>query len=936
MFNHVLIKTTLAADGQYLISAFDRDHFPLQARKVFPQLFLWDQASYFGTQLQYDDQQNGVIVDAWGLLSLFSQEHFQSFIEWEWDEASFLCLSIAPVLAESMQNGLPTPDFSQLREGNIGWNLPEDVKEEFEPSFWGDSVDVGETISNTDFVQAWFNGAAESYLRKYSNHHDQWNKAMDALKNAQLAPEELHAYFTQDRWNKWLGFQEDERPFTTGLQIVEPADGEGPWTLEVVLQSKKDDTIVTLSQGMKKLPRGWKNYLETVDEDLAGWLELVPWLGENGALKDELTEAEAWEFLTEASEKLLFVGAEILLPSWWTAIRDSQIKLKAKVKSTSSRGPSYVGLHALMDFDWRFSMNGADLSEDEFNKLVQEKRRLVYIKGQWVKLDPAMIKQLQTMMKTADQKGIPLSEMFYQELLDEAPEEDDLEDDLLKIQFELNQDLKKLMSSLRETKSIPITEAPDSLHGSLRPYQTQGLSWLMYLRKHGFGACLADDMGLGKTVQVISYLLAVKETKETTGQPTLIICPTSVLGNWQKELEKFSPSLNVYLHYGSNRKKGEDFAPFIKKYDVVLTSFGMAHSDFEELGPIEWNSVILDEAQNIKNPGTKQSKAARKLKGRHHIALTGTPMENRLSELWAIFDFINKGYLGTLRQFQEKYVNSIEKDGKTEKIKELQKLIQPFLLRRTKKDEDVALNLPDKLEQKEYVPLTSEQASLYEQLIKDTFAEVEKLSAFERKGLILGMLTKLKQLCNHPALYLKEQKVLLARERSAKLDKLFELTDAVMEQNESCLIFTQYIGMGEMMQELLQQEYGIKVPFLNGSLPKKQRDEMIESFQNGLYPIFILSLKAGGTGLNLTAANHVVHFDRWWNPAVENQATDRAYRIGQKRFVHVHKLICTGTLEEKIDNMLEKKQALNDEIIQSDNWITELSTDEIKDLVSLS
>jgi SNF2 family DNA or RNA helicase len=317
--------------------------------------------------------------------------------------------------------------------------------------------------------------------------------------------------------------------------------------------------------------------------------------------------------------------------------------------------------------------------------------------------------------------------------------------------------------------------------------------------------------------------------------------------------------------------------------------------------------------------------------------LTGTPMENRLSELWAIFDFINKGYLGTLGQFQQKYVASIEREDEKGKIKELQSLIQPFLLRRTKKDKEVALNLPDKQEQKEFVPLTTEQASLYEQLIKDTFANIEGLSAFERKGLILQMLGRLKQLCNHPALYLKEETADLsqAAKRSGKLEKLAELVDAVHEQNESCLIFTQYIGMGNMIKGLLEKRYGIEVPFLNGSNNKKQRDDMIAKFQDGGFPIFILSLKAGGTGLNLTAANHVIHFDRWWNPAVENQATDRAYRIGQKRFVHVHKLICTGTLEEKIDAMLDKKQALNDEIISSDNWITELSTDEIKDLVAL-
>ena len=468
---------------------------------------------------------------------------------------------------------------------------------------------------------------------------------------------------------------------------------------------------------------------------------------------------------------------------------------------------------------------------------------------------------------------------------------------------------------------------------NLRPYQQLGMSWLLFLRQYGFGATLADDMGLGKTIQLITYLLKVKEA-ENTG-PALIICPTSVLGNWQKELEKFAPSLSVYLHYGSNRLKGEDFTKEANGVDVVLTSYGLSHIDFEEFDSLSWSSISIDEAQNIKNAATKQSRAVRKLKGLHHIALTGTPMENRLTELWSIFDFTNHGYLGSLGQFQKQFVVPIEKEDEKPKIGQLQSLIRPFLLRRTKKDEDVALNLPDKLEQKEYCPLTAEQASLYEQLVKDTLDNVEKLSGIERKGLILQMLSRLKQLCNHPALYLKEERPDHLLERSSKLEKLQELIGFAIDQGESCLIFTQYIEMGHMIQRMLRDEFDIEVPFLNGSVPKQQRDRMITRFQDREFPVFLLSLKAGGTGLNLTAANHVIHYDRWWNPAVENQATDRAYRIGQKRFVHVHKFICTGTLEEKIDLMLDKKQALNDEVIRSDSWITELSTDDLRDLIHL-
>ena len=804
------------------------------------------------------------------------------------------------------------------------------------------------------------------------------------LRKQNISGAELARYFDEESWLEWVGIKENDTPFTIGLKLEEPIDGEGLWNLDFFLRGKKNvDDVYSMDA---KLPARWKPFLERIDTEQSRWARLIPWLSEDGVtLKSGLTEEEAWMFLTEASETLVALDVEILLPAWWQAMKNANLKVKASLKGSSSHRPSFVGLQAMLDFNWRFSMNGVDFSEDEFSQLVEEKRRLVFIRGRWVKLDPGFIRQIQDLMKRAEKEGLHVRDLLEQELIEAAPTEDELENPkaFARIQIELNSQWKKMIKQLTETNEIPLETVPEGLQGELRPYQQLGMSWLWFLRQYGFGAVLADDMGLGKTVQLIAYLLKVKDEigalpemdsgevtsnvvtgtktdadpKPVTGTKTnadpnsvklkgtsektpvkaaLIICPTSVLGNWQKELERFAPGLNVYLHYGSNRLKEDAFSKKVKDVDIVLTSYGLSHMDTEEFESILWSSISIDEAQNIKNAGTKQSKAVRRLRGGHHIALTGTPMENRLSELWSIFDFTNHGYLGSLGQFQKKFVIPIEKDEKKEKVNELQSLIRPFLMRRTKKDEEVALNLPDKQEQKEYCPLTTEQASLYEQLVRDTFAEIEKLSGFERKGLILQMLTRLKQLCNHPALYLKERSVerqLL--DRSNKLEKLVDLVDSVLEAGESCLIFTQYIEMGEMIRSTIKKKFGVEVPFLNGSVPKTQRDNMIERFQNQEFPVFLLSLKAGGTGLNLTAANHVIHYDRWWNPAVENQATDRAYRIGQSRFVHVHKLICTGTLEEKIDAMLEKKQHLNDQIIQSENWITELSTDDLKDLVYL-
>ncbi|MEH7481525.1 DEAD/DEAH box helicase [Neobacillus drentensis] len=971
------LLTTKLGEGRFLLTAEDERGHVMSPSRWKNLVFSSHQESFFGTLLETEtvNDVEGVVVSGWHLVSLFAKESFNRYIEWDWNEQSEICLAAAHSLYEGIVEKDWLPDFSVWEHGDFRWKLPERVKDEFDPSFWEQRIEepepavdelIGHELGTTkNYISALYNDALDGYLTRNSAMKELFGPKLDLLRKQNISGGELARYFDEESWLEWVGIKESDTPFTIGLRLDEPIDGEGAWSLDLFIRGKKNVDEVYDVDGTTKIPAKWRPFLEKVDRERDRWVRLIPWLGEDGYFKTHLSEEEAWMFLTEASETLVALDVEILLPSWWQAMKNANLKVKASLKGGSSHRPSFVGLQAMLDFNWRFSMNGVDLSEDEFGKLVEEKRRLVFIRGRWVKLDPQFIRQIQDMMKRAEKEGLHVRDLLEQELMESDATEDELDNPkaFAKIQIELNRQWKQMIKQLAEVHEIPLEDVPSGLQGELRPYQQLGMSWLWFLRQYGFGACLADDMGLGKTVQLISYLLKVKdvvgdelavvpdtrteakkrrkkdEDAAAVKVPTkaaLIICPTSVLGNWQKELERFAPDMKVYLHYGSNRLKEEAFAEKAKDADIVLTSYGLSHIDLAEFESLIWSSIAIDEAQNIKNAQTKQSKAVRRLRGRHHIALTGTPMENRLSELWSIFDFTNHGYLGSLGQFQKKFVIPIEKDEKKDKVQQLQALIRPFLLRRTKKDEEVALNLPDKLEQKEYCPLTAEQASLYEQLIHDTFAEIEKLTGFERKGLILQMLSRLKQLCNHPALYLKEKSAgreLL--ERSNKLEKLVELIDAVLEQGESCLIFTQYIEMGEMIRSTLKKKFGIEVPFLNGSVPKVKRDEMIERFQNQEFPVFLLSLKAGGTGLNLTAANHVIHYDRWWNPAVENQATDRAYRIGQSRFVHVHKMICTGTLEEKIDAMLEKKQFLNDQIIQSENWITELSTDELKDLVYL-
>lgn len=928
-------------DGYYITAQNHKEQFiePAGWRYL---LFSRHAESFYGTMLSETKVNGipGIAVNGWQLVTMLSNEEFNTFIDWHWDENAHICLSAAPVIYEAIIEKDWLPDFHAWEEGNFRWALPERVQQEFGASFWEQAIEATDgEISVQTFVHQWFHHALHSYLERNKELKEHFGDKIEALQQQQLPQEALAAYFDEETWSEWLGLKENATPFTIGLRLEEPAEIDGSWDLGIFLRGKAEPGFVVDAGNDSNMPSDWLDALDVVDREQERWIRLFPWLRGKHGIAKELTETEAWEFLTEASEILLALGVEILLPAWWQAMKSASLKIKARVKGNSaSHRPSFVGLQAVLDYDWRFSMNGVDLSEDEFSQLVEEKRRLVFIHGRWIKLDPGFVKQIQDLMKQAEKEGLHVRDLIAQELMNEEEVETDSLDDpkaFARIQIEMNRSWKKMVSQLRDIKTLPEEPVSQSFRGELRPYQVLGMSWMLFLRKYGFGAVLADDMGLGKTIQLISYLLSVKEQGEAAG-PALIICPTSVLGNWQKEIERFAPSMKTHLHYGSNRLKGEDFAREITEVDVVLTSYGLSHLDLKDFEAITWGTIAIDEAQNIKNAHTKQSRAVRKLRGQHHIALTGTPMENRLSELWSIFDFTNHGYLGSLGQFQKRFVLPIEKDDDKEKVQELQALIRPFLLRRSKKDEEVALNLPDKLEQKEYCPLTVEQASLYEQLVRDTFDGLESLSGFERKGLILQMLGRLKQLCNHPALYLKEEKPHQVLERSTKLEKLNELVEAVLNQEESCLIFTQYIEMGNIIKRILEKKYGITVPFLNGSVAKSQRDSMIASFQNREFPVFILSLKAGGTGLNLTAANHVIHYDRWWNPAVENQATDRAYRIGQDRFVHVHKFISTGTLEEKIDAMLEKKQSLNDQIIQSDNWITELSTEDLRELVLLS
>ncbi len=442
-------------------------------------------------------------------------------------------------------------------------------------------------------------------------------------------------------------------------------------------------------------------------------------------------------------------------------------------------------------------------------------------------------------------------------------------------------------------------------------------------------------MGLGKTVQLLAMETFQRHQDPAAG-PTLLLCPMSLVGNWQREAAKFAPGLRVYAHHGGARLHGEALGELLERTDLVVSTYSTATRDIDELAGYEWNRVVLDEAQAVKNSLSRGAKAVRRLEARHRVALTGTPMENRLAELWSIMDFLNPGLIGSSERFRARYAIPIERHGQTEPAERLRAATRPYILRRLKTDPAIIDDLPAKIEIKQYCQLTAEQASLYQAVVADMLDKIDNTEGIERRGNVLAAMAKLKQVCNHPAQLLHDRSPV--GRRSGKVTRLEEILDEILAEGDRVLCFTQFTEFAEMLVPHLAAKFGRDVAYLHGGTPKKRRDEMVARFQSGDGPsIFLLSLKAGGTGLNLTAANHVVHLDRWWNPAVENQATDRAFRIGQRRAVQVRKFICTGTLEEKIDEMIEEKKALADLVVtDGEGWLTELSTRDLREMFALS
>ena len=638
----------------------------------------------------------------------------------------------------------------------------------------------------------------------------------------------------------------------------------------------------------------------------------------------DLNLNEVYKIITQTAYYLQKAQIEVILPKELVNIVVPRASINAKVKASRAKdladlfnntSSSKMALDDILDFSYEIAIGNEKISVEEFNKLVESNNGLIKYKNKYVLIDKEESKKIFEQIAKANFKSLSRMELIHASMSGQLAQYD----------FDYDDAYARIIQDF--TKPVDVTP-PETLKGELRPYQQTGLKWLWTNVTKGFGVCMADDMGLGKTIQIISLILKLKENGKLN-KPVLVICPTTLMGNWMKELQMFAPSLDAVVYHGTERKLEVN-------HDVILTTYAIMRIDVEELKKHNWGMVIVDEAQNIKNPDTAQTLAIKTLKADTKVAMTGTPVENRLTELWSIFDFINQGYLGSLREFQKSYAIPIERFKETSRAAKLKMSVSPFVLRRLKTDKHVITDLPEKMVLNEYCYLSKPQAVLYEKTLNEMMEKISEFSGINRRGNIFKLITALKQICNHPYQFLKTGE--MSRELSGKMDKCISTVESILENGEKTLIFTQYKEMGDILCKVIAEECNTDPLFFHGSLTVPQREELINKFQtDDDAKIMILSLKAGGTGLNLTKATNVIHYDLWWNPAVEDQATDRTYRIGQDKNVMVHRMITLGTFEEKIDEMLKAKKELADlAVYEGEKIITELSDEEIYEIFTLS
>lgn len=821
--------------------------------------------------------------------------------------------------------------FRIVYEPIISNNYLARIINQFEENLPSDLFIQGEVPKNfvSDFIRNYLNYVIYKFLgiKAYkfkdikSGHYlikDLEQKSV--LKNADIA-ENFSQWFDELYLGKY-----DVIPFFNITKLEDEL-----FRLKVNIKNRKTDESVLIDDLYIKeevFGANSSDIAKIVEKQLNYAIKYMPELEnlfeDESKLYLDLNLNEIYKIITQTAYYLQKAQIEVMLPDELTNIIIPRASINAKVKTArvgdladifNNTSTGKISMEDILDFSYEIAIGDEKISMEEFQKLIAENNGLIKYKDKYVLVDKDESKKLFEQILKANHSKMTRLELIHASMSGQLEQYD----------FDYDEAFANIIKDFN--KPIDVVP-PQNLKGTLRPYQQTGLKWLWTNISKGFGCCMADDMGLGKTIQVISLILKLKEENRLK-KPVLVVCPTTLMGNWMKELEMFSPNLKAAIYHGSERQLD-------LKNDVILTTYAIMRIDIEELKKETWSILVVDEAQNIKNPDTAQTLAVKSIKSDIKIAMTGTPVENRLTELWSIFDFINRGYLGGLREFQKSYAIPIERFKEISRASKLKMSVSPFVLRRLKTDKNVITDLPEKLVLNDYCYLSKPQAMLYEKTLKEMMEKISEFTGVNRRGNIFKLITALKQICNHPHQFLKAGE--MSKELSGKMEKCVSIVQNIIDNNEKTLIFTQYKEMGDILCKVLSDECNVTPLFFHGSLNIAQREKLIEDFQNNdENKVMILSLKAGGTGLNLTSATNVIHYDLWWNPAVEDQATDRTYRIGQNKNVMVHRLVTLGTFEEKIDEMLQsKKELANMAVYEGEKIITELSDEEIYDIFSLS
>jgi hypothetical protein len=739
--------------------------------------------------------------------------------------------------------------------------------------------------------------------------------------------------------------------FAPRVRLTIPEDAGDPWEVTLEVYDELDpgrwctaddvwngsSVALDLARDERHLPR-----LQELVTELATTLaQHIPGLADLAAEHEpcgvELDHTAADDFLDIAPHELALRGIALIGPEHLVAAKVS-VRGRATPAPVDDRRQRF-GVEALVA--WSAVVDDTPISDADLARAEAAGARLLHTGNRWVRIDPAGLRRARTVLSEHRRDHASLDAVSLLRLASGSegragattrgatagPVDDRFDASVDEVLDGTDGWVDDLLAGLPDDRLEEVHEA-GTFKGELRHYQRRGLAWMQFLARLGLGGCLADDMGLGKTATTLAHLV------ERPG-PHLVVCPLSVVHNWEAESARFTPSLRVVVHHGAERQRSGPALFGLDDADLVVTTYGLVARDLDSLTPVAWSTLVLDEAQMVKNPTTKAARAVRQLRAAQKLALTGTPVENRLSELWAILDAVNPGLLGSQQRFRERFGTPIERYADPAAAERLRRLTQPFVLRRTKADRRLLPDLPDKIEQIAFAQLTREQAALYQQVVDQLLHDAAHEEGMRRRGRVLAALTRLKQVCNHPAQALRDGSRLAGR--SGKLNRFDELVTELLDVDERALVFTQFREMGDLLQQHVRAHFHIDAPFLHGGASRGQRDRMVAEFQAGTGPpLLLVSLRAGGTGLNLTAASQVIHYDRWWNPAVEDQATDRAWRIGQHRTVNVHKLVCEGTVEERIGQVIDDKRLLADAAIGTgEAWLTELDTDDLRDLVAL-